>query len=196
MACWTRSPMTMNITSSKELSCPSEERPTMRVTAQSTKKMIAARSTVSTGFSSRQQAGGELDRRDALAVHQHRNTSRGAESASRLDVVIDAAVQRVSRRWRKRPVLDRVVGGLPHRLRIQRLMVERVEILPTAHDVDRLGEVLVAFHGQFPSRDETGSAERGVGQGEGVAVLCGGDRKSTRLNSSHVAISYVVMCLK
>src|SRR5207253_3906653 len=28
------------------------------------------------------------------------------------------------------------------------------------------------------------------------AVSCGGDRKSTRLNSSHVAISYAVFCLK
>src|SRR5437660_12724330 len=30
-----------------------------------------------------------------------------------------------------------------------------------------------------------------------VTILCyGGDRKSTRLNSSHVAISYAVFCLK
>src|SRR5690625_6682919 len=29
-----------------------------------------------------------------------------------------------------------------------------------------------------------------------VHKLCGGDRKSTRLNSSHVAISYAVFCLK
>src|SRR5690625_6447386 len=28
------------------------------------------------------------------------------------------------------------------------------------------------------------------------AVVTGGDRKSTRLNSSHVAISYAVFCLK
>src|SRR5690625_4636727 len=27
-------------------------------------------------------------------------------------------------------------------------------------------------------------------------ILAGGDRKSTRLNSSHVAISYAVFCLK
>src|SRR5690554_7583457 len=39
----------------------------------------------------------------------------------------------------------------------------------------------------------------GEGQPEGfsVAVLAGdGDRKSTRLNSSHVRISYAVFCLK
>src|SRR5690625_5440097 len=32
--------------------------------------------------------------------------------------------------------------------------------------------------------------------GEGKAVMSVGDRKSTRLNSSHVAISYAVFCLK
>src|SRR5690625_6582846 len=31
---------------------------------------------------------------------------------------------------------------------------------------------------------------------QGVAVFKGGDRKSTRLNSSHVAISYPDFCLK
>src|SRR5256885_9533342 len=31
---------------------------------------------------------------------------------------------------------------------------------------------------------------------EGVAVLAGRDRKSTRLNSSHLVISYAVFCLK
>src|SRR5690625_7111428 len=31
---------------------------------------------------------------------------------------------------------------------------------------------------------------------ERLAKLAGGDRKSTRLNSSHVAISYAVFCLK
>src|SRR5690349_22398765 len=30
----------------------------------------------------------------------------------------------------------------------------------------------------------------------GTGVLCGVDRKSTRLNSSHVEISYAVFCLK
>src|SRR5690625_4126047 len=115
--------MTMNITSSNELSCPSEERPTMRVRAQSTKKMIAARSTVSTERSSRQQVGGEIDRSDALAVHQHRDTSGDAEPAPRLDEVVDADTQGVPGRWREGPVLNGVVGGLPHRLGIQPLMV-------------------------------------------------------------------------
>src|SRR5690625_1418453 len=44
--------------------------------------------------------------------------------------------------------------------------------------------------------------ERGRGGGEGerrrklLVQPRGGDRKSTRLNSSHVAISYAVFCLK
>src|SRR5437660_5513976 len=32
--------------------------------------------------------------------------------------------------------------------------------------------------------------------GAGAGCAAGGDRKSTRLNSSHVAISYAVFCLK
>src|SRR5690625_6504537 len=36
----------------------------------------------------------------------------------------------------------------------------------------------------------------GVGDGRGLKLLAQGDRKSTRLNSSHVAISYAVFCLK
>src|SRR5947207_6964058 len=33
-------------------------------------------------------------------------------------------------------------------------------------------------------------------QGRGAASRLGGDRKSTRLNSSHTVISYAVFCLK
>src|SRR5437870_6295516 len=40
--------------------------------------------------------------------------------------------------------------------------------------------------------------DRGIGDRRGVGARFGerGDRKSTRLNSSHVAISYAVFCLK
>src|SRR5699024_12532732 len=41
-------------------------------------------------------------------------------------------------------------------------------------------------------RDHRARGEGGVPGGEGVR----GDRKSTRLNSSHVSISYAVFCLK
>src|SRR5437868_8944138 len=34
------------------------------------------------------------------------------------------------------------------------------------------------------------------GSGEASVVMADGDRKSTRLNSSHVSISYAVFCLK
>src|SRR5256885_7245783 len=35
-----------------------------------------------------------------------------------------------------------------------------------------------------------------VAEGKHVVVVGGGDRKSTRLNSSHLVISYAVFCLK
>src|SRR5690349_23074884 len=41
-----------------------------------------------------------------------------------------------------------------------------------------------------------GIAAMGVGVAIGAAVGCAADRKSTRLNSSHVEISYAVFCLK
>src|SRR5438034_3952275 len=36
----------------------------------------------------------------------------------------------------------------------------------------------------------------GADRSKGIGVLCPGDRKSTRLNSSHTVISYAVFCLK
>src|SRR5689334_25436510 len=39
-------------------------------------------------------------------------------------------------------------------------------------------------------------AERVEGSERAVATTCRGDRKSTRLNSSHSSISYAVFCLK
>src|SRR5690625_7001625 len=35
-----------------------------------------------------------------------------------------------------------------------------------------------------------------LGKTTGILLILSGDRKSTRLNSSHVAISYAVFCLK
>src|SRR5438034_1753994 len=52
---------------------------------------------------------------------------------------------------------------------------------------------------QAPVPDRAGRqrvrAVRG-GQGRGAARVVDGDRKSTRLNSSHTVISYAVFCLK
>src|SRR3989454_6137383 len=42
----------------------------------------------------------------------------------------------------------------------------------------------------IPARDDRGHGERGEGR-----ALDGQDRKSTRLNSSHLVISYAVFCL-
>src|SRR5262245_64998089 len=75
--------------------------------------------------------------------------------------------------------------------------------------LDQLGEVVE----QFGAVDAAGSAPGGVGGaggGDGLLGLggpgpgedaddlveVGGDRKSTRLNSSHLGISYAVFCLK
>src|SRR5690348_17599934 len=54
---------------------------------------------------------------------------------------------------------------------------------------------LVAVRAAVLSKAAAGAA---VGSGSGLAVggLALGDRKSTRLNSSHPSISYAVFCLK
>src|SRR5205807_8395472 len=44
-------------------------------------------------------------------------------------------------------------------------------------------------------RDEGGGQESGA-HGDLANAVRGGDRKSTRLNSSHLVISYAVFCLK
>src|SRR5690606_40046498 len=49
-----------------------------------------------------------------------------------------------------------------------------------------------------PAADRTGCRARAVvaGAAQATGAGAGGDRKSTRLNSSHVKISYAVFCLK
>src|SRR3712207_6974884 len=59
---------------------------------------------------------------------------------------------------------------------------------------------------EYPAADHRGALEavngngeirqRGPAVGAGVIAIDGGDRKSTRLNSSHANISYAVFCLK
>src|SRR5690625_6291882 len=72
-----------------------------------------------------------------------------------------------------------------------------VELTPgNAQSVYREGErmmvcllvALVVIH--------LGAAMQVMGAGAGLPLVGAGDRKSTRLNSSHVAISYAVFCLK
>src|SRR5436305_2898120 len=58
-------------------------------------------------------------------------------------------------------------------------------------------EPVGASTGEFPA--EKISARRGrrtLTTGRGAFLVGAGDRKSTRLNSSHVRISYAVFCLK
>src|SRR5690625_6039124 len=72
-------------------------------------------------------------------------------------------------------------------------------------DPDKLGPVaeatreLVAHHGFAATVEETTDRRAALDGADSVIItfqVGGVDRKSTRLNSSHVAISYAVFCLK
>src|SRR5690606_42073582 len=56
-----------------------------------------------------------------------------------------------------------------------------------------LGQAVDVRH---PGRGEVVGVEVVVGVGDGFGEVLAQDRKSTRLNSSHVKISYAVFCLK
>src|SRR5690625_5371110 len=58
------------------------------------------------------------------------------------------------------------------------------------HGRDHRGDYGLSLH-ENERISASGAYERADGESE-----AGGDRKSTRLNSSHVAISYAVFCLK
>src|SRR5690606_41754720 len=58
------------------------------------------------------------------------------------------------------------------------------------------GRARGAGAGDPPGRDPGAEGARLRPARRGLARLPGGDRKSTRLNSSHVKISYAVFCLK
>src|SRR5687768_18152723 len=62
-------------------------------------------------------------------------------------------------------------------------------------DLDRIGH-LVARGGPGGSRTRFTPADRARGLRRGPLPRARGDRKSTRLNSSHGYISYAVFCLK
>src|SRR5699024_9155426 len=77
------------------------------------------------------------------------------------------------------------------------LLVSGPDDMPRRADVERphpillLGGLLGAAEHRLDPGDQLHHAE-GLGQ----IVVGAGDRKSTRLNSSHVSISYAVFCLK
>src|SRR2546422_3607233 len=64
----------------------------------------------------------------------------------------------------------------------------------------RLGRVCVEHHGSGGARrclaPDLGRSEHAIVREQTVRVRKTGDRKSTRLNSSHGYISYAVFCLK
>src|SRR5690625_6741162 len=64
--------------------------------------------------------------------------------------------------------------------------------------MDRVLELMRDRHADMLGwrRDMAEISERGSGDMLRELARVGGDRKSTRLNSSHVAISYAVVCLK
>src|SRR5690625_6929014 len=63
---------------------------------------------------------------------------------------------------------------------------------PTASGFYRMAFGALAFAGLLLARPETRAGWRDNWTGSALI----GDRKSTRLNSSHVAISYAVFCLE
>src|SRR5690625_4736123 len=77
------------------------------------------------------------------------------------------------------------LGGVAIKAAIERANVEDEHI-----DEVIMGNVLQGGQGQLPSRQA--AREAGISHNHFINI----DRKSTRLNSSHVAISYAVFCLK
>src|SRR3989442_6130663 len=92
----------------------------------------------------------------------------------RLEAIVDLAAQ--SRHEDLEDVDERIVVVVPH-VRRDRGAVEQASLVQ--HEQLEQGELL-----------------RGEGDLAAAAAYLAGDRKSTRLNSSHVRISYAVFCLK
>src|SRR5437667_8154292 len=69
--------------------------------------------------------------------------------------------------------------------------------LPGARRPPVSGAAVLADPGSRRARGRRGAATiRAVAAGQGVGRARAGDRKSTRLNSSHITSSYAVFCLK
>src|SRR5690606_40522111 len=98
---------------------------------------------------------------------------------------------------RRQPELDRHAAGrrgLRHHLGEERADRQDLEARPGRLHRAQVGGPLVVERGELALE----LAEL-VAEGGGVAAVRGvlaGDRKSTRLNSSHVKIPYALLCLK
>src|SRR5439155_18915351 len=119
-------------------------------------------------------AVGRLDFEDAFAELEDRDVERAAAQVVDGDLLVGLLVEAVGQRGGRGLVddsLDVEAGDAPRVL--GRLALNVVEVGRDGDD--RFGDLLAK-----------------VGLGVGLEL----DRKSTRLNSSHVAISYAVFCLK
>src|SRR5207253_9578591 len=101
--------------------------------------------------------------------------------------------------WTRRPPRSRL---FPYTtlFRSRRARIHRLEsVAIAAADEEELGAVALDAREKISAalgeaRDE--QRERRLGHQQLVKGITRRDRKSTRLNSSHVAISYAVFCLK
>src|SRR5699024_12695557 len=83
----------------------------------------------------------------------------------------------------ERPVPQGPCGVVPRTVREDDIPGEDIRSIPVgAVPVDELATALAAHHGGAPLDEPF------------AVVAVPGDRKSTRLNSSHVSISYAVFC--
>src|SRR5690349_23109899 len=80
--------------------------------------------------------------------------------------------------------------------RSTRLLTHVAEIAQHHHRDDGLGRVGHGLRGRLPGRSRLGLHLLHLDDEIVRLVEEGEDRKSTRLNSSHVEISYAVFCLK
>src|SRR5690554_7468138 len=90
--------------------------------------------------------------------------------------------------------------GVNEQLRILVGLSGGADSVALLHLLKAAGHTTIAAHCNFNLRGSESDADeafvRGLCRKEGIEVHVQRDRKSTRLNSSHVRISYAVFCLK
>src|SRR5690606_36298801 len=106
--------------------------------------------------------------------------------------ILDNPSQVEDRQQEGGSILDHIFGG-------QKSQVENQLSQNTGISMDKIGPVLAMIAPLIMGFIGKEKQSSGVKSGGGLGDLLGGilgDRKSTRLNSSHVKISYAVFCLK